>query len=313
MYDLAIVGGGPAGIAAGIYASRKKLKTVLVTYALQNQKDFGGQSVVSQDVQNWIGTISISGETLAKSLEEHLRAYSGDCVDIITGKKVSGIEKGNEGFEISTENGEVYRAKVVLVATGSTRRKLSIPGAEEFEHKGITYCASCDGPLFADKHVAVVGGGNAGFETAAQLLAYTKGVTLLDFSDKFKADPVTVEKVLADPKMRGIANAELLEAKGSKFIESLVYKDRQTGEIKELPIDGVFVEIGLVPATDFVEKILNLNKHKQIEIDPWTQKTSLDGVWAAGDCTNVLYHQNNIAVGDAVRALEDIYIYLKAK
>jgi NADH-dependent peroxiredoxin subunit F len=213
----------------------------------------------------------------------------------------------------STEKGSTYEAKTVLVATGSSRRKLTVPGAAQFEHKGITYCASCDGPLFSGRDVVVIGGGNAGFETAAQLLAYTTSVTLLDFADQFKADPVTVKKVLADPKMKGIGNAELLEVKGEQFVTTVVYKDRVSGETKEVPAQGIFVEIGLIPTTSFVEGFLTLNQYKQIEIDPWTQKTSVEGIWAAGDCTSVRYHQNNIAAGDAVRALEDIYVHLKTK
>jgi alkyl hydroperoxide reductase subunit F len=145
------------------------------------------------------------------------------------------------------------------------------------------------------------------------LLAYTKSVTLLDFADQFKADPVTINKVLAHPNMKGIPGAEIMEVKGEQFVSTLVYKDRASGEVKELPTQGIFVEVGLVPTTIFVEGFLTLNQYKQIEIDPWTQRTSVEGIWAAGDCTNVRYHQNNIAAGDAVRALEDIYVHLKTK
>jgi alkyl hydroperoxide reductase subunit F len=314
MYDLAIIGGGPAGVAAGIYASRKRLKTILLTYAVDSQQNFGGQSVVSTDIQNWIGTVSVSGEKLAKMLEEHLRACAADIIDIYTDQKVVNIEKNESGaFTIKTERGESYESRTILVASGSTRRKLAVPGADKFEHKGITYCASCDGPLFTGKDTVVIGGGNAGFETAAQLLAYVKSVTLLDAAEAFKADPVTVRKVLANPKMKGINNAKILEIKGEKFVTGLVYEDTATGKTHELQADGIFVEIGMIPATSFAEKIVELNKYKQIVVDPRTQRTSVTGIWAAGDCTDGLYHQNNIAVGDAVKALEDIYIYLRAK
>jgi alkyl hydroperoxide reductase subunit F len=312
-YDLIIIGGGPAGVGAGVYAARKQLRTLLITCALSSQLEFGGQSVVSQDVQNWIGTVSITGIELAAALERHLRAYAGAFVEIKTGEKVTKIEKREQGFAALTEKGSRYEARTVLVATGSARRKLTVPGAEKFEHKGITYCASCDGPLFAGKDVAVVGGGNAGFETAAQLLAYAKSVTLLDYAPQFKADPVTVEAVLRNTKMKAIGNAELLEVKGEQFVTSLTYRDRASGEVHELPVQGIFAEIGLVPTTSLVEGLLTLNQYKMIEIDPWTQRASLEGIWAAGDCTSVRYHQNNIAVGDAVRALEDIYVYLKAR
>ncbi|MFC1802165.1 NAD(P)/FAD-dependent oxidoreductase [Patescibacteria group bacterium] len=308
MYDLAILGGGPAGVAAGIYASRKKLKTVFIT------DKFEGQSTVSPDIQNWIGDISISGKDLSKKLENHLKAYSGEIVDIKENEKVISVKKNesDDVFEIKTEN-ESYIAKTILVATGSHRRKLTMEGANEFEHKGITYCASCDGPLFTNKDVIVIGGGNAGFETASQLLAYTKSVTLLQRSDKFNADPVTVKKVTEHPNMTAILNTETTEIKGESFVKSLVYKDTQTGEEKEIKTDGIFVEIGNEPNTDFVEGLVELTKYKQIIVDPKNQKTKTEGIWAAGDCTDALYHQNNIAVGDAVKALEDIYLYLKAK
>ena len=314
MYDLTIIGGGPAGVAAGVYAARKKLRTLFLTAATDSAgRDFGGQSVVSDDVQNWIGTISVSGSNLAKMLEDHLRAYAADVVDIHTGEKVTAVVKTDTGFSITTAKEAIYETKSVLITTGSHRWKLTAPGADVYEHKGITYCASCDGPLFTNCHVIVIGGGNAGFETAAQLLAYTTSVTLLNNMPKFLADPVTVEKVLANPKMKAILNAEVVKIEEDKFVTSLTYKDTTTGESRTLQAGGIFVEIGLVPTTSFVESVVNLNERKQIVADPRTQRTSVEGIWAAGDCTDVLYHQNNIAVGDAVRALEDIYIYLSRK
>jgi alkyl hydroperoxide reductase subunit F len=307
MYDLAIIGGGPAGVSAGVYASRKKLKTVLIT------DDFGGQSIVSDSIENWIGTPKISGIDLAKSLENHLRTYANDIVDIKLGEKVSKVSGSNLNFEITTEGGGVLKAKTVLVAVGSTRRKLTVPGADRLENRGIVYCASCDGPLYSGADVVVIGGGNAGFETAAQLAAYCKSVTILQRSPDFRADPITVEKVLAKPNVKGITNTEIVEVKGEKSVTSLVYKDLSKGELIDLQVTGVFVEIGLVPATNMVKDLVKLNQYGQIEIDPWKQTTSIEGVWAAGDCTNVLYHQNNIASGDAVRALEDIYLHIHTK
>ncbi|GMQ95118.1 MAG: hypothetical protein BMS9Abin13_228 [Patescibacteria group bacterium] len=306
-YDLAIIGGGPAGAAAGVYAARKKLRTILIA------DEFGGQSKVSTDIQNWIGTVSITGAQLAENLRAHMEAYRDDTLDIKEGEKVSSIEKTDGGFALKTENGEYYDAKMVLVATGSHRRKITVPGAEEFENKGITYCASCDGPLFKDKNIVVIGGGNAGFETAAQLLAYVKSVTLLDRGEKFRADQVTVERVLSKQNMKALHDIELLEVKGEKTVNAIVYKNTKTGEQTELPTEGVFVEIGQVPTTEFVKDLVNTNQHNQIIIDPRTQRTSQEGIWAAGDNTDVLYHQNNIAVGDAVRAVEDIYLHLHIK
>lgn len=306
MYDLIIIGGGPAGIAAGVYASRKQLKTLFVT------KEWGGQSIVSPDIQNWIGTPSISGDKLAKDLEQHLRTYADNFVDIKDNTLVENVKKTEAGFLVTTSGGESIETRTVLVATGSTRRRLEAVGADQFEHKGLTYCATCDGPLFAGQDVAVIGGGNAGFETAAQLLAYAKSVTLLQRSDHYKADPVTVEKVLAHEHMTGVLNAKIAEITGEKFVNGLSYIDAD-GAKQSLAVTGIFVEIGMIPNTDFVAELVELDEYNRVKIDPWTQQTSVPGVWAAGDCTNIKYHQNNISAGDAVRALEDIYVHLKTK
>lgn len=307
MYDLIIIGGGPAGTAAGVYASRKQLKTLFVT------SEWGGQSIVSPDIQNWIGTPSISGADLAKSMEDHLRAYAGDFVTIKDNTQVTEMCKKSDGsFTAKFNDGETTDAQTVLIATGSKRRKLPAEGADEFEHKGLTYCATCDGPMFAGQDVAVIGGGNAAFETAAQLLAYTKSVTLLQRSDNYKADPVTVEKVLSHENMTGVLNATTTKVTGDKFVSGLDYKDAG-GQEKHLDVTGIFIEIGMIPNTEFLKNVVERDEYGRIEIDPWTQKTSTIGIWAAGDCTNIKYHQNNISAGDAVRALEDIYVHLKAK
>lgn len=306
MHDLIIIGGGPAGISAGVYASRKQLKTLLIT------KEWGGQSTVSPDIQNWIGTISISGTELAHSLENHLKAYAGEFVSIAAGSLVTEVTKTDEGFSVRLENGDIHEAKSVLVATGSVRRKLTIPGAAEYDQKGLTYCATCDGPMFSGQDVVVIGGGNAGFETAAQLLAYTKSVTLIHHGDAFKADPITVEKVLAHPNMTGILNAKTKEIVGETFATGVVYDDAE-GASHTIPAGGIFVEIGLIPSTDYVANLVELDEYKRIKIDPWSQQTNVPGIWAAGDCTNIKYHQNNISAGDAVKALEDIYVHLKTK
>ncbi|MDQ5957902.1 MAG: NADH-dependent peroxiredoxin subunit [Patescibacteria group bacterium] len=308
-YDLIIIGGGPAGVSAGVYSARKKLKTLILT------SDFGGQSSISPDIHNWIGTKSISGRDLAKSLEDHIRAYeSADCV-IKTGQagRVANLSQTGDIFSVETEDGSKAEGKAVVITAGSIRRKLEVPGANEYDQKGLTYCASCDGPMFADQDVVVIGGGNAGFESAAQLLAYCKSVTLLHKNNEFKADKITVDKVLSHPKMTAILNAEIVEVKGAKFVTSLVYKDKISGETKELPVTGIFVEIGFMPNTAFAKSILETNDFGAIKIDPQTQRTSLDGVWAAGDCTDALYHQNNIAAGDAVKAVEDVYRWLHLK
>ncbi|MFH1402057.1 MAG: FAD-dependent oxidoreductase [Patescibacteria group bacterium] len=303
MYDLIIIGGGPAGISAGIYAARKKIKTLIIA------KKFEGQSVMSPEIQNWIGTISISGAELAKNMENHLLAYADNIIDI---KKelVEKVEKKSDIFEVKT-NQAVYQTKTILVATGKQRRKLAIATAENFEGKGLVYCATCDGPLFTGKDVVVIGGGNSAFESASQLLAYTKSVTLLNRSDKFRADKITIKKLSKTPNFKAILNAQITEIKGDNFIQSIIYKNTLTNEKKEMPVEGVFVEIGSMPATEFVKNLVATNEFDAIITDAKTQKTSLPGVWAAGDCSDGLYHQNNIAVGDGIKALENIYQYLQ--
>lgn len=307
MYDLIILGGGPAGAGAAVYSARKLLKTAIIT------KEFGGQSTVSETIYNWIGTKEISGNDLAKNLEDHVKNYSGQFLDIFEGEEVEKIEKENDYFVVKTKRQKEFKTKSVIVATGSSRKKLTIEGSLAFENKGITYCATCDGPLFSEMDVAVVGGGNAGFETAMQLLAYCKSVTLLESGDCMKADKITIEKVMAYPNFRCFKNIELVKVEGNKFVESLTYKDKETKEEKTIQVSGIFVEIGQTPNTLFIKDLVKINDYGKIVVDPVTQRTSVDGIWAAGDCTDGKYNQNNIAVGDAVKALEDAYIWLKTK
>jgi alkyl hydroperoxide reductase subunit F len=307
MYELIIIGGGPAGTAATVYAARKQLKTLLIA------EEFGGQSSVSTEIYNWIGDKAISGYDLAKKFEEHVRDYEkDDTLDIIKGSRVTALEKIDGGFQITTNKDESFSTKTILVASGSSRRKLDVPGAAEFEHKGVVYCASCDGPLFADMDVAVIGGGNAGFESAAQLLAYAKSVTLLHRRDEYKADEITVEKVLKDPKMTGLTNVEPTKVEGDGMVSKLYYKEMETNEEKSIDVQGIFVEIGQIPNTGFIKGLVELDEFNLIKVDPHTQRSSLDGIWAAGDATNGFYHQNNIAAGDAVKATENLYLYLRA-
>jgi len=305
MNDLIVIGGGPAGISASVYAARKRLKTFLIT------EEVGGQSTVSEGIENWIGSPKISGSDLAKSFSAHLDAVKSDMVTPALGERVVSLEKIAGGFLVKTKSGTEFSAKAVLIASGAGRRKLTIPGADTFENKGVTYCASCDGPLFSGMDVAVIGGGNAGFETALQLLAYAKSVTLIHRYKEFKADAVTVEKARAHATMHLLAPAEPIEVLGEQFVRGLKYKDSETGEIKELAVSGVFAEIGVIPNTDYAKGIVALDEIQRIKTDPRNQRTSVEGIWAAGDCTDELYHQNNIAAGDGVKALEDIYLWIK--
>lgn len=305
MYDLIIIGGGPAGAGACVYAARKQLKTLSIV------AEWGGQSSVSVEIYNWIGTKAIAGAELAKNLKEHAESYKGEFLDIKEGNFVKNISKEGSVFKVELDNGEVFEARSVLIASGSGRRKLEAKNADIFEHKGLTYCATCDGPVFAGLDVAVIGGGNAGFESALQLLAYCKSVTLIHRSNEFRADAVTVEKTLANPNMRAIKNADILEVTGEQFVNGIKIKHKDTGEEETLSVGGIFVEIGQIPNTDLAKDVVSLDEWKKIIVDPMTQAASTEGIWAAGDCTNGRYHQNNIAAGDAVKAIEDIYIYLQ--
>lgn len=305
MYDLIILGGGPAGIAAAVYAARKHLKTAIIT------GEFGGQSIVSDTIYNWIGTPEISGMDLASNFKKHILYYKGPFLDIIEGELIKEINKNNNTIISTTESGKKYESKALLITTGSSRRKLNAINADIFENKGITYCASCDGPLFADQEVLVIGGGNAAFESAAQLLAYCKSVTLIYRGTEFKADEITVKKILENPKFRIITNANITRVDGEQFVNSLTYKDKITNEEKTIQTNGIFVEIGQIPNTNFAKNILSIDEFNKIIVDPMTQMTSIPGIWAAGDCTNGKYHQNNIAAGDAVKALEDAYLWIQ--
>jgi alkyl hydroperoxide reductase subunit F len=304
MYDLIIVGGGPAGSSAAVYAARKQLKTLFLT------SEWGGQSAVSSEIQNWIGTPKIMGADLADSLKKHVDAYKGDFLETKSPVEVSTLQTFDDHIEVTTKKGETFSAKTLIVATGAQRRKLEVPGAAEFDQKGLTYCASCDGPLFAGQDVAVIGGGNAAFETALQLLAYCKTVTLLNRTEAFRADEITVASARSHPNMRILTGVEPSAVVGEQFVTGLRYKDA-SGTETLLPVSGVFVEIGLIPNSGWVGNAVEMNQIGQIKIDPRTQRSSHPRVWAAGDITDGIYHQNNIAAGDAVKALEDVYMFLR--
>ena len=302
MYDLIIIGGGPAGIAAGIYASRKKIKSLLIT------DSFGGQSIVSDKIENWIGEKEISGFELAKKLENHLKSQQG--IEILENELVSKIEKIENGFKVFTNNNKVFETKYILVASGSSHRKLNVLGEKEFEGRGVFYCATCDAPLMKNKTAAVIGGGNSGLEAVLDLIPYASSIYLLEYGEKLKGDAITQEKIKSNPKVQIITLAQTIEITGENFVSGLKYKDRQTNEIKELKVDGVFVEIGSTPNSFLVKDLVNLNNFEEIIVDPKTQQTSLFGIWAAGDVTDFPYKQNNIAVGQAISAILNINDYL---
>ncbi|PIR87407.1 MAG: pyridine nucleotide-disulfide oxidoreductase [Candidatus Harrisonbacteria bacterium CG10_big_fil_rev_8_21_14_0_10_49_15] len=307
LYELLIVGGGPAAAAAGVYAGRKQIKTLLIT------EEFGGQSVVSNDIHNWIGTKSISGIELAKSFEGHVREQ--ETLTIVDGDLVTEIQKVNDGppqghFVIKTRKGDSYEAKTVLITSGSRRRRLGIPGEDEFDGKGVVFCSTCDAPLFRGMPVAIVGGGNAALEAVVDSIPYATEITLLVRSNELKGDPVTAEKAQSHPKVKILFGAVSQEVVGEMMVTGLKYLDTNTNEIKILDVKGVFVEIGSIPNSEFVKDLVVLNKIGEIEVDPKTQQSSVKGIWAAGDVSDVLYKQNNISAGDSVKALLNIYDFL---
>jgi NADH-dependent peroxiredoxin subunit F len=310
MYDYIIIGGGPAGVASAVYAARKRLKTLLIT------ESFGGQSVVSADIQNWIGDLHVSGADLAKRFEDHVRSFS-DIVDIKIPEKAVSIKKSNciDGdracdFEVETDKGNKYQGKAIMLASGARRRRLGIPGEDKFDGKGVAFCSTCDAPLFKNQVVAVVGGGNAGLEAVTDLLPYASKIYLLEYSEKLKGDAVTQEKIKNDPKVKIMFNIETKEIKGEVMVKSLKYLDKKTNEEKTLELGGVFVEIGSIPNSEIVKGLVDIDKYGQVLIDSKHASTSMPGVYAAGDITDDPYKQNNISAGDAVKATLAAYAYI---
>ncbi len=302
MYDILIVGGGPAAVAAGIYSSRKKLKTILITDIL------GGQSVVSDSIENWIGEKAISGYDLAKKLEDHIRAQEDIVIKV--GEKAKSSKVVKCGFEIKTDKGNKYVGKTLMIASGARRRKLGVQGEEKYDGKGVAYCSTCDAPLFKNKTVVVVGGGNSGLEAVVDLAPYAKKIYLLNLGGEVTGDPITGAEVKKIKKAKIINNAQVVSVEGDKSVEKIKYRNVKGGGEKELKVDGVFVEIGSVPNSDWVKDLVGLNQYGEVIVDPRTGAATVAGVYAAGDVSDDIYKQNNIAVGDAVKSALSAYNYI---
>lgn len=311
MYDVIIIGGGPAGCSAAVYTARKQLKTLVIA------ESFGGQSIVSDDIQNWIGEAHISGLDLAKKLEDHIRGFP-DMVEIKSGEEVVKVESVDCAadtkicnFKVTSKKGDAYTARTVILAAGARRRKLGVLGEDTFNGKGVAYCSTCDAPLFMNKKVAVMGGGNAGLEAVEDLLPYASEVYLLEYGEILKGDPVTQEQIKKNPKLKQIIlNAQSQEIIGDTFVTGLKYKDRKTNEDHTLEVGGIFVEIGSVPNSEMVKGLVELDTWGQVVIDSKHASTSVPGIFAAGDITDDPYKQNNISAGDAVKAALAAYGYL---
>ncbi len=301
MYDLIIIGGGPAGTAGAVYAARKKMKILLIT------ESFGGQSIVSDNIENWIGEKTINGLDLAKRFEAHVRAQEG--IEIHMPERAAAVREIEEGFDVVVEKGDVYQTKTVLLVSGGRRRKLGVPGEDAFSGKGVAYCATCDAPLFRNKTVAVVGSGNSALEAVVDLLPYAAHVYLLVRGTRLKGDAATQEEIKNSPKVTVLMSATTKEIMGDKFVKGLTYVEGITQEEKTIDVGGVFIEIGSVPNSEIVKNIVKLNDFGEVAVDPMHGTTSKTGIWAAGDVTDEPYKQNNIAAGDAVKAVLSIYAY----
>ncbi|XOB40703.1 MAG: NAD(P)/FAD-dependent oxidoreductase [Candidatus Nealsonbacteria bacterium] len=302
VYDLIIIGGGPAGMTAGIYAARQRLKTLLIS------KDFGGQMAKKAvAIENYPGFEEISGLDLIKRFEKHLRKQTID----IERDEVAKMKKIDNSFFIWTSNKNKFESKTVIIASGSDPRPLEVPGEKEFIGKGVSYCAVCDGPLFSGKEVAVIGGGNSGFETAQFLNSIAKKIYILEYGSEVKADSKNQEIVKKGGKTEIITNVLLKEIKGDTFVNSIVYQDRKTKEDKTLSVEGIFVEIGSQPATSFIKDLVDFNEKDEIKIDPETCQTKTPGLFAAGDVTAGRFKQIVIAAGQGSKAALSVFDYLK--
>ena len=300
MYDLTIIGAGPAGITAAVYAARKKLNTLVIT------KNIGGWAATSSEVGNYPSYQFISGPELAKKFEEHLKSFE---LDLREREEAISIEKINNIFKVKTKK-EEYESKTVIIANGRIPRELNIPGEKEFKNKGITYCATCDAPLFAGKDVAVIGGGNSALDAVIQLMKIAKKIYLINLTDKFICEEVRLEKARNSEKVEILENTETKEIIGDKFVSQM--KVLKEGKEKILDVQGVFIEIGSVPTIIDVKTQdgnLKLNKGNEITVDQYC-KTNIPGLFAAGDVTDVPYKQIIIAAGQGSIATLSAFDYL---
>ena len=291
-FDVLVVGGGPAGAAAAIYAARKGIRTGIVA------ERFGGQVMDTMAIENFISVKHTEGPKLVASLEEHVKEYG---VDVMNLQRVSAVLPGENLHEVKMENGVSLKAKTVIVATGARWREMNVPGEKAFRGKGVAYCPHCDGPLFKGKRVAVIGGGNSGVEAAIDLAGVVAQVTVLEFAEDLRADAVLQKKLYSLPNVTVIKSAQTTEVTGTDKVNGLVYKDRKTDETHRIDLEGVFVQIGLLPNTDFLKGSLELSRFGEILIDAKGQ-TSVPGIFAAGDCTTVPYKQIIIAMGEGAKA-----------
>ncbi|MDP3796234.1 MAG: alkyl hydroperoxide reductase subunit F [Polaromonas sp.] len=303
-FDVLIVGGGPAGAAAAVYAARKGIRTGVAS------ERFGGQTLDTMGIENFISVKETDGPKFALALEEHVRHYDVDIMNLQRARAlVPNSGPGNNLIEIRLESGASLKSKSVVISTGARWRNINVPGEQEYKNKGVAYCPHCDGPLFKGKRVAVIGGGNSGVEAAIDLAGIVGHVTLIEFDTALRADAVLQRKLASLKNVTVITNAQTTEITGEQTVNGLVYKDRTTGELHKVELEGVFVQIGLVPNTDWLKGTVELSKHGEIVVDARGQ-TSVPGVFAAGDVTTVPFKQIIIAAGDGAKAALSAFDHL---
>ena len=301
-YDVLVIGGGPAGASAAIYSARKGIRTGIIA------ERFGGQVMDTLGIENFISVKATEGPKLVAALEEHVKEYE---VDIMNLQRAKSVQKNdlNSLFEIELENGGKLKSKSVIVATGARWRELNVPGEKEFKGKGVAYCPHCDGPLFKGKHVAVIGGGNSGVEAAIDLANIVGHVTLFEFASELKADHILQKRLYSLSNVDVILDAQTTEVIGTDKVSGMIYLDRKSNEKKTIELEGIFIQIGLLPNTDFVKNIVDLSRFGEIIVDNHNQ-SSLPGLFAAGDVTTVPYKQIIIAMGEGARASLGAFDYL---
>jgi len=294
-FDVLVVGGGPAGAAAAIYAARKGIRTGVAA------ERFGGQVLDTMAIENFISVKETEGPKLARALEEHVREYDVDIINLQRASQL--IPAGDDGLHrVQFENGGELKAKTLILATGARWREMNVPGEQEYRGRGVAYCPHCDGPLFKGKRVAVIGGGNSGVEAAIDLAGIVAHVTLLEFGEELRADAVLQRKLNSLPNVRVLKMAQTTEVKGDgQKVTGLVYKDRTNDEVHNVELEGIFVQIGLLPNSEWLKGTLELSRFGEIIVDAKGQ-TSIPGVFAAGDVTTVPYKQIVIAVGEGAKA-----------
>jgi alkyl hydroperoxide reductase subunit F len=295
-FDVLVIGGGPAGAAAAVYAARKGIRTGVAA------ERFGGQVNDTLDIENYISIPRTEGPQFAAALERHVREYEVDIMNLQRAKALRPAATAGGLAEVEMDNGAVLRAKSVILSTGARWRNMNVPGEEQYRTKGVAYCPHCDGPLYKGKRVAVIGGGNSGIEAAIDLAGVVAHVTVFEFMPQLKADAVLQKKLASLPNVDVVLNAQTTEVLGDgSKVNALAYKDRATGEEKRVELEGIFVQIGLLPNTDWLKGTVELSKFGEIVIDA-KGHTSVPGVFAAGDCTTVPYKQIIIAAGAGATA-----------